>query len=294
MDEEKDKSELPSIQESKKEDKKKKKLSVFLTVFNIVLLTLVVISIFPVATLVYRNVAFGDAFFINGMSMYPTLNKNSVSSSGTAKNWYSGSSSHEGDLIDYGWGKSDKRDAWLPSLKRFDIVYTYYPTDYTGGVLRKSAELKIKRIIGLPGETVTIVNDPLLNEEIKGNSVWGKTTIKTALGETIVLDNLYTEEDYPDIVSSSGSVLKYTSFAFRYPMSTATLGDGEYYLVGDNRRAGFSNDSRAEGPIKDWMIQGKACLITGMRELVLEGDSFKTKFRLDKIRMPWDYINLEH
>lgn len=293
MEEKEQEKELPSISEQQK--KKKTFWSRFLLVVNIILFTCVGIAAVPAGIMIYRNVAFGDAFFINGMSMYPTLNRNSLDKNGNLKRWNSGESSL-GDLVDYGWGKPNNGEGFLSSLHRFDIVYTYFPSDYadapTYSRLTSNASLKIKRVIGLPGETVHLSYDPLEDATVFGNSVWGKTTITFANGESAVLENRYSEENYPDIITGTQTI-KYTDIAFRYTDVTRTLGDNEYFLVGDNRRGSYSHDSRSVGPIKGNMIQGKACLITGMREVVQTNSGFEPAFRLDKIRMPWNYENLE-
>jgi len=79
----------------------------------------------------------------------------------------------------------------------------------------------IKRIIGLPGESVTI----------KGGSV--------------LINNQELKEDY--ITSStSGS-------------SSVTLKSDEYFVLGDNRNS--SSDSRAFGPIKRSSFRGRSWLV---------------------------------
>ena len=293
MEEKEEQKELPSLREKPKE--KKSFLSRFLLILNIVLFVCIAIASVPAGIMIYRNVAFGDAYFINGMSMYPTLNRNSLNKNGNQKFWNAGESS-AGDLVDYGWGKANNGESFFTSLKRYDVVYTYFPTDYTDSPtysrLMKNAALKIKRVVGLPGETVNITYDSSLDGTFYGNSVWGKTTITKASGETTVLENLYSEENYPDVAAGT-STLKYTSVGFTHINVTRTLGNDEYFLVGDNRRGNYSYDSRTVGPIKGTMIQGKACLITGMREIVQTEDGYEPKFRFDKIRMPWDYENLE-
>lgn len=96
----------------------------------------------------------------------------------------------------------------LSSIDRFDIIVLDE---------EKDNEKIIKRVIGLPGETVAIkkgkiyINDKVIDDEY-------------AYGET---------SDYNKV----------------------TLKDDEYFILGDNRL--ISKDSRYFGPIKDNEIKGK-------------------------------------
>lgn len=96
----------------------------------------------------------------------------------------------------------------LSSINRFDIIVLDE---------EKDNEKIIKRVIGMPGETVAIkkgkiyINDKVIDDEY-------------AYGET---------SDYNKV----------------------TLRDDEYFILGDNRL--ISKDSRYFGPIKDNEIKGK-------------------------------------
>lgn len=96
----------------------------------------------------------------------------------------------------------------LSSIDRFDIIVLDE---------EKDNEKIIKRVIGLPGETVAIkkgkiyINDKVIDDEY----AYGQTT------------------DYNKV----------------------TLRDDEYFILGDNRL--ISKDSRYFGPIKDNEIKGK-------------------------------------
>ena len=85
----------------------------------------------------------------------------------------------------------------------------------------------IKRVIGLPGETIMVLNGRVFvnNEELK--------------------------EDYIKVNTSGG--------AFLGEGATYTVPAGNYFVMGDNRP--HSSDSRAWGPITKKVITGKAWLV---------------------------------
>lgn len=99
---------------------------------------------------------------------------------------------------------------------RGDVIVFKYPLD--------TSKYFIKRIIGLPGETV----------EIRGNIV---SIINAASPNGFILN-----EPYLLHVSSNDTV--------------KTLGNTEYFVMGDNRSA--SADSRMWGPVDKKFITGRA------------------------------------
>ena len=102
--------------------------------------------------------------------------------------------------------------------QRGDVVVFKYPKDAT--------QRFIKRVIGIPGETVDIKN--------------GQVSI-TKDSEIIILDESYLPEDLKTI----GDI-------------NITLGADEYFVLGDNRQ--YSYDSRAWGVVPRKNIIGKAFL----------------------------------
>lgn len=237
------------------------------------------------ANIIYLSTSFGSSFYVNGMSMYPTLNRMSsrrLSSGIKYLNWNDGQNI-SGDIVDWGWSKMGPKE-WKSDLKRYDIVVTYYKEDvssYVNGNLKikDTATLKVKRLIAFPGETIKYEHNP-------DNYAWGKTTITKVDGTVEVLKELYTAADYPTING------------FKYPepnpkhYGTWTLGNDEYFVMGDNRGSDYSLDSRSEGPLASYLIQGKCYLITAQRELVSENGKFTAKFLLNYLKMPWDYIHI--
>lgn len=133
---------------------------------------------------------------VKGNSMYPTLKDQSMGVSNT---------------LGYNIGE----------IKRFDIVIIYIP---------EKNEYIVKRVIGLPGETVSYSNGQLY---INGEAM-----------EEPFLDQEYVE--------SYGS-------GWMPDVSEITLGEDEYYCLGDNRP--HSSDSRYYGPFKKENIKSKGIFI---------------------------------
>lgn len=99
--------------------------------------------------------------------------------------------------------------------ERFDVI-VFYPYG------RENEKYYIKRVIGLPGETIQIV------------------------GDTIYVDGEVLEEDYGKDPMTSAGVAS----------SPITLGDDEFFVLGDNRAV--SEDSRVFGPVSKDKIEGRA------------------------------------
>lgn len=103
--------------------------------------------------------------------------------------------------------------------KRFDII-VFYPYG------REEKDYFIKRVIGMPGETIQII------------------------GDDIYIDGEILEENYgKDSMIASGIA--------EQPLK---LDDNEYFVLGDNRN--YSRDSRYEdvGPVKRDLIEGRALI----------------------------------
>lgn len=100
---------------------------------------------------------------------------------------------------------------------RGEVIVFRYPTNHK--------RFLIKRVVGLPGETVSI----------SGN----KVTITKADGAAVQLDEPYVNGNF----SSYG---------------TWELGDSEYFVMGDNRQR--SSDSRSWGVLPRDLIVGKTFL----------------------------------
>lgn len=107
------------------------------------------------------------------------------------------------------------------SLQRFDIVIVF--KEETNSYL-------VKRVVGLPNETIRYEYDTLyVNDE---------PVEETFLNEAFVKES--TDNNSIDFTSDLGPI---------------TLGEDEYYLLGDNRLK--SSDSRVYGPFKEEQIKSK-------------------------------------
>ena len=129
---------------------------------------------------------------VNGRSMYPTL-------------------------TDGAYGFSTRIGVAMNGVERFDIVAIYKP---------EQKKHIIKRVIGLPGDTVSCVDGDLyINGEI-------------------------VEEPYLDTEYAKNNTQPFTK-----DFGPVTLGEDEYFCMGDNRVD--SHDSRNDGPYKFEQIKSK-------------------------------------
>ena len=101
--------------------------------------------------------------------------------------------------------------------ERGDVIIFRYPFD--------TSVYYVKRVIGLPGETVRISD--------------GAVTVEKQTGELAILDESYLLEEYRT-----------------HETSVTTLDADEYFVMGDNRKG--SSDSRVWGPLQKKFIVGYA------------------------------------
>ncbi len=149
-------------------------------------------SLLAIIIVVPFRLYIAQPFIVSGSSMYPTF--------------------ETGEYLIV-----DQLSYHLDTPKRGDVVIFKYPND--------PSKYFIKRIIGLPGEIVTLAN--------------GVTTIENQdTGTVEVLDEEYLVTDKTDDHLS------------------ITLSSSEYFVMGDNR--GASSDSRVWGPVPRKNIVGKA------------------------------------
>ena len=138
----------------------------------------------------------------------------------------------------------------MPTLSQGDIVFaqkisTYFDSYKRGDILvldgknmegYNKKEYLIKRLIGLPGETVRIAD--------------GAVYIKPAdSDEFYLLQENYLPEGTKTVMMEDG---------IRKGYDEITLGENEYFCLGDNRPV--SNDSRNLGPFTEDRIKGVAII----------------------------------
>jgi len=148
-------------------------------------LVLAVLVVLPIRYFLFQP------FFVQGSSMYPNF--------------------EDGDYLIV-----DEVTYRLRDPQRGEVIIFKYPKD--------TSQLYIKRIIGLPGESI----------EIKDNEI----IIANNSGKQIL------EEDYISLDSKTLGNIK------------VNLGEDEYFVLGDNRM--FSSDSRRWGTVPRENIVGKA------------------------------------
>ena len=141
--------------------------------------------IIPIRTFV------AQPFVVSGNSMFPTL--------------------HNGEYLIV-----DETTKYIGEYYRGDVVILRYPND--------PSKYFIKRVIGLPGETVTIQN--------------GTVSITSSTQKVpLVLTEPYVKNA-------------------KFDTSVRTLDDDEFFVMGDNRSQ--SSDSRVWGPVPKRLMDGKA------------------------------------
>jgi signal peptidase I len=116
-------------------------------------------------------------------------------------------------------------------VKRFDVVVIESP---------RFSKRIVKRVIGLPGDRVRLVDSwrVLLNG------------VSLTYGPGTALEERREAADH-DICVAPGAG---TTFGTRVGATDVLLGPREYYVLGDNRLA--SDDSRSFGPVNSAEIQG--------------------------------------
>ena len=220
--------------ENTKPIKNRKRFAKFLNIF-IIVIALVVLALEGV---LYYQRSYLTPFWVNGQSMYPTLNYNATDANGNKLNELSGSAD-VGYTVDY--GVMDTHKSAINKIKRFDIIVT----KYSG-----SDNNKIKRVLGLPGETVEFKATGYGKAENGDLYINGKL-IEQPINMDFVRNDTYNEGQ------------------------KWVLDSDEYFVCGDNRD--HSSDSRTSGPIRKSYITGKVIAICGTAEVYFDVDHYDIK-----------------
>ncbi len=222
------------LPEKKKEPKWKKAFSL---AWRALVVAFFVVAILYSGEIIWLYSAY-TPFYVVGDSMYPTLNSDATRSTG-------GKEDHDGDWGNYSFASAEwyridfgfmETDDFIDGLERFDIVVTHFPTD------GDSDGYKIKRIVGLPGETIYFDDEGELYVKKEGESDF--EYIAQDSFEIRNQDSTNTGSDYADGLENA-----------------YTVPEDCYFLVGDNRTA--STDSRSVGAIESSYFRGKAVYIVG-------------------------------
>ena len=164
-----------------------------------------------------------ESIYVSGISMSPTL---------TGADDTLGDQS--GKVVDF--GIVDHHKSAIKNIKRFDIVTTYYPlNDYNAdGSLSKTCKKKIKRVIGMPGDTF----------KIEGGLLYTKENDEYTLVPQPFLDGI----EKTNAKDTAGDI---------------TLGEDEYWVLGDNRENSHDSGSAPNQKIKTENIYGVLVAIEG-------------------------------
>ena len=239
---------MKKTEENKKPIKNRKRFIKFLNIFIIV----AAVILLAFEGVLYYQRSYLTPFWVNGQSMYPTLNEHAIDAQGNelGKNF---GSADVGYTVDY--GVMDTHKSAINKIKRFDIIVTKYKSSDTKN--------KIKRVIGLPGETVEFISTGVGNEH-NGDLYINGEYIEQPIGESFIREGKY-----------------YSSHCKK-----TVLGENQYFVCGDNR--GYSDDSREEGPIEKSYITGKVVAVCGTCVVVKKDGTYD----IDNIDYKWPkYLN---
>ena len=214
--------------------------------------------------LVFRSYYF-RAIFVSGNSMNPTLKG--------------------GSRADY--GIIDDHKSAINSIKRFNIVTTYYPfaksSDYVNGykhgeanvIDKNNSSYKIKRVYGLPGETIKFDLDPIWAEKVTFLINGGGSEEETvnAIGKAIVFSvKKVASEEFEEQKITFNRLFKESSNYVdinKYNDFEYTLGEDEYWVMGDNYCSSFDCFSaNNKSPIYYDNIVGVLIAIEGTCKIV--------------------------
>lgn len=144
-----------------------------------------------------------------------------------------------------------------PTLKGDNYLVTInYFTPQRGDLVTAKEDDKviIKRVIGLPNDTIEFKNDKLYINEVEQDESYLNT-----FKEEFAKDRLHEEYSYNQAYQTrAAQMAHFTLDADNKSDFKITLKDNEYYLLGDNRPV--SKDSREVGAFSRNQITGKVII----------------------------------
>lgn len=144
-----------------------------------------------------------------------------------------------------------------PTLKGGNYLVTInYFTPQRGDLVTAKEDNKviIKRVIGLPNDTIEFKNDKLYINEVEQDESYLNT-----FKEEFAKDRLHEEYSYNQAYQTrAAQMAHFTLDADNKSDFKITLKDNEYYLLGDNRPV--SKDSREVGTFTRNQITGKVVI----------------------------------
>ena len=185
--------------------------------------------------LVFRSYYF-RAIFVSGNSMNPTLKG--------------------GSRADY--GIIDDHKSAINKIKRFNIITTYYPfaksTDYVGGykhgevntIDKNNSSYKIKRVYGLPGETIKFEVDDMWATKVEFLINSGASVEETsdAISKAIIFKvKIVGSDEFVEQKITFNRLFKegtnYVDLNKYKNSQPVELGEDEYWVMGDNYCSSF-------------------------------------------------------
>lgn len=237
---------MDKVVDNEKSNKIRHRLGIAL---DISLVVLGVAALAVSGVLIYQKV-YLTPFWVNGQSMYPLLNEKATRKDGTLKGRYGGASDDGDTMVDY--GVMDTHEKAKKNLKRFDVVVTKYKENDTSK--------KIKRVVGLPGETIKFTSIGV------GDATNG---------------DLYVKEGDKFVLVEQPIANEYKVAGTNYPVNEIKLGDDEYYVLGDNRDNSRDSRDSSVGPIKYNYIVGKVVAICGYGEVKKDSNGHFDVYNID-------------
>lgn len=144
-----------------------------------------------------------------------------------------------------------------PTLKGGNYLVTInYFTPQRGDLVtaKEDDKIIIKRVIGLPNDTIEFKNDKLYINEVEQDESYLNT-----FKEEFAKDRLHEEYSYNQAYQTrAAQMAHFTLDADNKSDFKITLKDNEYYLLGDNRPV--SKDSREVGAFTRNQITGKVII----------------------------------